>query len=366
MLKQQNIAIADSNIALLGSDIEKKIREQASNGEPAWKTAGQKTGIEIWRIKQFKLEAVPEKIHGQFYEGDSYIVLKTVITDSGASWDVYFWLGTHTTQDEAGTAAYKTVELDDHLKGAPIQHREVEGYESDQFLELFSKKGGIRLLKGGFESGFQHVKPESYQPRLLQVHGTTSKNIRVIEVPLAASSLNSSDVFILDAGLKIYQFNGSKAKPMEKNKGSVLANSIKDERENGSDVDVFDENDSDATPFWAFFGGKQAIAAETSTATVAPFEKSLHRLSDASGKVTFSKVSSGKLEKSALQGNDVFILDAGFHVFLWIGSNSSNTERKTALQYAIEYLKQNNRPNYLPITRIFQGGENEVFNAQFN
>jgi len=252
------------------------------------------------------------------------------------------------------------------LKGAPIQHREVEGYESDQFIGLFSKKGGIRLLKGGFETGFQDVKPESYQPRLLQVHGTTASNIRVIEVPLAASSLNSSDVFILDAGLKIYQFNGSKAKPMEKNKGSVLANSIRDERENGSDVDVFDENDSDATPFWAFFGGKRTIAAETSTAVTAPFEKSLHRLSDASGKVTFTKVSQGKLDKSVLQSSDVFILDAGFHVFLWIGNNSSNTERKTALQYAIDYLKQNGRPNYLPISRLFQGAENEVFNAQFN
>jgi len=325
-----------------------------------------KTGLEIWRIKQFKLEAVPEKLHGQFYEGDSYIVLKSVVTNSGSNWDIFFWLGTHTTQDEAGTAAYKTVELDDHLKGAPIEHREVEGHESDTFIELFAKKGGIRLLKGGFDTGFSHVKPEEYKPRLLQVTGTTSKNVRVIEVPLAASSLNSSDVFILDAGLKIYQFNGSKAKPIEKNKGSVLANSIRDEREGGSDVDVFDENDSDATPFWNFFNGKQTIASEGSAHDAAPFTKALFRLSDDSGKLKFTKVAEGKLERSSLQSGDVFVLDAGFEVFVWVGSNSSVTERKTALQSAIEYLRNHDRPNYLPITRLFDGGENEVFSSQFS
>ena len=40
-------------------------------------------------------------------------------------YDVFFWLGAETTQDEAGTAAYKTVELDDYLNDEPIQYREV-------------------------------------------------------------------------------------------------------------------------------------------------------------------------------------------------------------------------------------------------
>lgn len=37
------------------------------------------------------------------------------------------------SQDEYGTAAYKTVELDTYLDDKPVQHREVENHESDMF-----------------------------------------------------------------------------------------------------------------------------------------------------------------------------------------------------------------------------------------
>jgi gelsolin len=49
--------------------------------------------------------------------GDSYILLATTSKGASREWAIHFWLGAETTADEAGTAAYKAVELDEALGG---------------------------------------------------------------------------------------------------------------------------------------------------------------------------------------------------------------------------------------------------------
>lgn len=146
------------------------------------------------------------------------------------SWDVHFWLGLETTQDEAGAAAIHTVHLDDHLGGAPVQHREVQEHESQLFLNYF--KPGIRYLKGGVASGFKNVDINAAgEKRLFQVKG--KKNIRVRQVDLHVGSMNKGDCFILDAGRDIYVYVGKKSKRLEKMKAISAANQIRDQDHNG-------------------------------------------------------------------------------------------------------------------------------------
>lgn len=154
----------------------------------------------------------PKDQYGHFFNGDSYIVLNVYKEQEELRYDVHFWIGKHSTQDEYGTAAYKTVELDTALDDKPIQHREVEDNESDLFLSYFTS---MTVLDGGCESGFKHVKPEQYQPRLLHFHGDR-KGVHVQQVALSSKLLDSSDVFILDLGLKLFQWNGSGANKEER------------------------------------------------------------------------------------------------------------------------------------------------------
>lgn len=374
MLKKETFNLEDSNCAKLGSAEDKAARVAAAATEKAWAKAGKKPGMQIWRIEKFKVKASKTPI-GTFYDDDSYICLNTYLVkdENGKEtdklgWDIHFWLGKTTSQDEYGTAAYKTVELDDFLGGGPVQHREVSGYESSLFLSYFENLGGIRLLEGGCESGFNKVKPTEYKPRLLHLKG--KRRIRVTEVPLEAASFNSGDVFLLDKGMDIYLWQGKKSGMNEKARGGQLARALDDERGGKPEVHVFRQTDSDVAEFWTAFGLDSVPEVSDESGDDTEWEKdskkSLWQLSDASGELTFTKVAEGKVHRDMLKTEDVFIFDIGSEIFAWIGNGASDSEKANGLKFAQEYLKKNNRPAQLPITKLLENANSNVFNSSFD
>jgi gelsolin len=364
MLKEQKINIADTNMALFGTPLEKEIKKHAAEGEPAWKKISKTPGVNVWRVEKFKIVEWPKNQYGQFYSGDSYIVLHTYKKEDKILYNVHFWLGEHTTLDEAGTAAYKTVELDDYLDGLPVQYREVQGSESDAFLKLFDK---FEILQGGVETGFKHVEPEKYKPRLLHIKGKLNKTI-VRQVPATTDSLNMGDVFILDVGLKLYTFQPNGAGAGERAAAAQLARAIDDQRGSKVEVHVFgyDDKDSHADFFWNFLGGKKPIksAAEGGDDADLKEKKKLFKVSDASGTLKVDEIT---FSRKGLNSNDVFVVDTLHSIFVWIGKGASAQERKSGVQIAQGYL--NNLPHRnkaTPIVRVLEGGENEEFEASFH
>jgi len=340
----------------------------------AFTNAGKVKGLEIWRIENFEPVAYPKVDYGKFYTGDSYIVLNTLESKSKQlSWDVHFWLGLETSQDEAGAAAIYTVQLDDQLNGAPIQHREVQDHESQLFLNYF--KSGIRYMPGGVASGFKQTEINAAgEKRLFQVKG--KKNIRVRQVDLTIGSMNKGDCFILDAGREIYVYVGKNAKRLEKMKAISAANQIRDQDHNGrASVHIVDEfsNELDQENFFQILGSgsPSQVPDESTSEDDETFEKgeeratTLYHVSDASGQLKVETVAQKPLKQEMLNTNDCFILDTGSGIYVWVGKKATTEEKKQAMSRAQGFLQTKKYPSWTKVTRIVESAESAPFKQYF-
>jgi len=206
-------------------------------------------------------------------------------------------------------------------------------------------------------------------------------NIRVTQVPIEAKSFNEGDVFVLDAGLNLYQWQGKSAGKNEKGRAGQLCRAIDDERKGKPQVHVFSQNDRNIKEFWdevakfdssssGWTGGIPSISPDDGKDE--EWEKSneqkMFQLSDASGSLTFTEVKpevKGKYKRAMLKSEDVFIFDAGNEVFAWIGKGASVQEKREAMQRAQDYLKQSGRNTSLPVTKILEGSDNNAFKSFF-
>uniref|UniRef100_A0A7S3Q837 Gelsolin-like domain-containing protein n=1 Tax=Chaetoceros debilis TaxID=122233 RepID=A0A7S3Q837_9STRA len=368
--------IKDSNLALIGGPLDRAIRKSTAESEWNWEGAGTSAGIQIWRVENvrdehgnpnFGINKWPENRNGEFYNGDSYIVLQTVDNGVGGfDCDIYFWIGENSSQDEYGVAAYKAVELDDLLGDAPIQHREVQYFESAEFLNCFPKDS-IKYLDGGIDGGFRQVGEDSGSLNVNIAHRLylvkkIDRVTRCTQVPLASSSMNQSDAFVLDAGSVIYSWFGENCSPFEKSKASAIAHNLTIQRngETSKEEDVGDDN----ADFWEALGGNKGDIKDVGEDTINAKDSTLKHdpkmyiLSDVDSILSVSECDS--TDKSNLVSDDVCLIDAGTKVFVWIGKGSSLREQSQAMILAQKVISGFNRGKGANIVRVLQGQEGRV------
>lgn len=381
----------DSNVELVNSELDHKVKYQSAATEPAWNNGviGVEPGLFIWRIEEFEVVPWPKEKHGSFHEGDSYIVLLSEKVekrngDAGDGeedtqeekdrliHDIFFWLGQHTTQDEAGTAAYKTVELDEFLHGTATQHREIQAAPSDLFSSLFPR---LKILRGGVRSGFTHVETNE-QPEhvdtLLRIFkhpnpAAGRDSMLVHEVEPTWQSLDESDVFVLDKGDKIFVWQGRKCSPMEKLKAAQVVNDLTIAKH--VDVEVLSQSETRSKIVVDYLGGQEVNPLETKFECARPISaatqretKKLFRLSDAAGELSFDLVKEGSgIGKNDLDGDDVFLLDAGKSIWVWEGRGASRAEKATWIKVMQKYVAQQADAANLSVAKVHQGSESKGF-----
>ena len=141
-------------------------------------------------------------------------------------------------------------------------------------------------------------------------------------------------------------------------------------------LDQGNDNDDAADAFWAPLGGYEddIAPADEGDEDVTEFVPTLYRMSGtdepqlvARGelvKIGFGKPTP-KIAKSLLDTGDIFLLDAGWELFVWQGRESDRSERLACMGQVDAYGTFMPRAKHLPVSIIKEGYETSAFNSYF-
>uniref|UniRef100_A0A3B5M6V5 Gelsolin n=1 Tax=Xiphophorus couchianus TaxID=32473 RepID=A0A3B5M6V5_9TELE len=202
--------------------------------------------MQIWRVEGSGKVLVDPAYFGQFYGGDSYLILYQYQHGGRRRHMVYIWYcrtspvlhcflrrqGAESSQDETAASAVLAVELDDELGGGAVQVHNWErwfpvGDQNQQETSVPSPgNSGSRVLQVHF-NGFWAVlggkddycraprlsnKMDAHPPRLF----ASSNKTGTFQVQLTQDDLAPDDVMILDTWDQVFVWIGNEANEEEK------------------------------------------------------------------------------------------------------------------------------------------------------
>ncbi|XP_044149710.1 adseverin-like [Bufo gargarizans] len=310
--------------------------------------------VEIWRVESTGRVPVDPATYGQFYGGDCYIILYT----SAKGTVIYIWQGNHSTKDEITMSAFLTVQLDRSIKAGATHTRASQGKEPPHLLAIFKDKPLIVFKDGTSRKGGQ-APPRPI--RLFQVRKSVGSVTRINEVDADASSLNANDAFVLKLQNNSALMWIGKGANEEEIKGTEYL--VKTMNWKGTKIEEGKEPDI----FWTTLGGKKEY--QTSPLLESQLDDHPPKLfgcSNRTGRFLVEEVP-GEFTQEDLAEDDVMMLDTWEQIFLWIGIDSNDVEKKESLLAAKRYLESDpsGRDKNIPITVVKQGHEPPTFTGWF-
>lgn len=356
---QQSTGVASSSNRKL--DVNALVSSAAAAEEEVFPEG--ESQVTIWRIENLDKVEIPKAQYGQFYGGDSYVILHSVTPASGkASHVIYFWQGRSSTTDEKASAALWATKIDDEMGGSPVQVRVIQGKEPAHFRALFH--GKMIVHTGGKASGFTNVDDsDSYDTdgvSLYHVKGTSPGNTVASQVAEVASSLNSGDCFVLETPSVVYEWEGAGSSEAERQVTSKIADVLVKSRER-----VVLVEGSEPEEFWGFLGGKADYPSQKISSEI-PHQPRLFHCSNAYGYFHAEEIF--EFAQDDLNVDDVFLLDTYTSLYIWIGDGANEAEKREAVALADEYLrlvKSDGRGDGTPVITVHCKNEPPMFTSNF-
>jgi gelsolin len=339
-------------------------------------------GLRVWRMERFLPKPIQVNLFGKFLTRETYLVLNIDENDDGSKdCVIFYWLGSETTMDKSGGAAFRIGELSgflsamSNLNEIPCKFRQVrleEGEETDEFRDLFdpteTEYGGFHVEQGGTQSEFNKVDLDHGPPSLYRVAADGHTH----EMGLDSDHLNRKHAFLLDEGKVIWVWHGANATYFDRFKAVELASKLANKERMGRSrvMQVEDDSNEGQNPtadFWKHFGlvrpphhiQDEFVAYETP-------KYRIWRTQNVDGKFDLLEITDRPLAKAMLQSKHCVIFDAFFTVYNWKGKHSSPLERAASELLAQKFLAEMaERPQYARIKHVLESAEPELFKEKF-
>ncbi|XP_039047369.1 villin-2-like [Hibiscus syriacus] len=325
--------------------------------------------MEVWCINDSAKTPLPKADIGKFYSGDCYIVLYTY--QSGEKKEDYFlccWIGNNSIEVIYVMAYKLATAIYNSLKGRPVQGRVFEGKEPPQFIALFQP---MLVFKGGQSSGYKRsiadkgltdVTYKAESLALFRTSGTALHNNKVVQVDAVASSLNSTECFLLQSDPTFYVWNGNQSTNEQKQFAVKIAGILKP----GVSVKHAREG-KESNAFWLVLGGKQSYSCEKASFGTAR-EPHLFCVTLNKGLFQFEEVYN--FSQDDLLTEDILILDTHAEVFVWVGQCVDSLEKRSVFEIGQKYIDRaaglDGLSPIVPLYKVTEGNEPCFFTTFFS
>jgi len=192
---------------------------------------------------------------------------------------------------------------------------------------------------------------------LFHVRGVDQYDTRAVQVEERASALNGGDCFVLLTPKVMYVWKGAGANDDEQATALSIAKSLQESR---SLQEVKEGAEPEA--FWSALGGKAEYPKVRAQAE-AEMDPMLYLCSNATGRFEMEAVFD--FSQADLEEEDVYLLDSHTSIFVWIGKQANDEEKKLALETAQVYLSKQGYPPDTPIVTVPSGSEPNIFTCHF-
>lgn len=236
------------------------------------------------------------------------------------------------------------------------------GHEDDTFLAFFP--AGFIVHKGNYMPIADRINQIKENGAMFRVQGPFGEKPQAIEQgSIECKHLNSNEAFFVVAkgGDAAWAWHGDGATQDEKNYASSLTEILTP----GAAVKASIKEHEEPAEFWEALGGKSEYLSVKELSIAPGFEARLFQVSNSQGYMHMKEIYN--FQQEDLCNNDVMVLDAYNTIFLWVGRQANQVERKKSIKKAEEYARNLNDRKFedIQFVELEPCSETIVFKAFF-